>query len=254
MDTLFREKEKLYEGKAKVVFPGENPGEVYMVFKDSATAFNGAKKGAIEGKGRLNAAISDILFRLLEERGVKTHYLAKVDDTTLLVKRLRILPVEVVMRNIVAGSLAKRTGKPEGTPLRRPILELYLKSDELGDPMLNDEHVLAFGIVAEEELSEVKEAARKVNCILRAFFRERGLELVDLKLEFGRVVSLGADGKEELGPVVLGDEISPDTCRFWDMKTQEKLDKDRFRRDLGGVREAYAEVLRRIMENEEAHT
>jgi len=246
MDNLFPGKRKLYEGKAKVVFPGDNPGEVYMVFKDTATALNGLKKGTIEDKGRLNAEISDILFRLLEKRGVRTHYLSKVNETTLRVKELRILPVEVVVRNVVAGSLAKRSGREEGTPLPRPILELYFKCDELGDPMWNDEHVLAFGAMSEEELTEVKEMAHKVNGILREFFGERGLELIDLKLEFGRAMTYGSAGEEVLGPIVLGDEISPDTCRFWDKDTQEKLDKDRFRRDLGAVREAYVEVLRRI--------
>ncbi|HHY75973.1 MAG TPA: phosphoribosylaminoimidazolesuccinocarboxamide synthase [Firmicutes bacterium] len=246
MESLFPGKEKLYEGKAKMIFPGDNPGEVYMVFKDSATAFNGVKKGTIEDKGRLNAEISAILFNLLEERGIKTHYIEKVDEVTLKVRKLRILPVEVVVRNIVAGSLSKRSGREEGTPLPRPVLEIYYKSDELGDPLWNDEHVLVFGVLTEDELSEVKEMARKVSGILREFFAGRGLELVDMKLEFGRIVTSGPAGEEVLGPIVLGDEISPDTCRFWDKSTGEKLDKDRFRRDLGGVREAYVEVLRRI--------
>lgn len=246
MDAPYLGKTKIYEGKAKVVFPAENPGEVYMVFKDSATAFDGKKKGTIEGKGRYNAAISDILFRYLESHGIKTHLISKVDEVTLKVKKLRIAPVEVVMRNVVAGSLSKKSGRPEGTPLPFPILEVYYKSDELGDPMWNDEHVIAFGACTEEELSQIKAMARKVNEVLRPFFLDRGLLLVDFKLEFGHVVEVGPDGRETLGEIVLGDEISPDTCRFWDKDTSERLDKDRFRRDLGKVEEAYAEVLRRV--------
>ena len=237
-------KDKLYEGKAKIVFPAEAPDEVYMVFKDSATAFDGKKKGTIQGKGYFNAHISAILFGLLEKSGVRTHFVSLIDETTLKVKRLKIFPVEVVVRNIVAGSLSKRTGLPEGTDLPFPILEFYYKSDELGDPMVNDDHILAFGWANREELDHIRAEALKVNSILRRFFEERRLLLVDFKLEFGRLAS--AEDANALGDIVLGDEISPDTCRFWDSDTREKLDKDRFRRDLGGVEEAYAEVLRRI--------
>ena len=241
MSDLVAGKDKLYEGKAKVVYPGD-PGEVYMVFKDSATAFNGEKKGTIKGKGFFNAHISTTLFKYLEKQGVPTHFISLADEVTMKVKRLRIFPIEVVVRNIVAGSLSKRTGKPEGVDLPFPILEFYYKSDELGDPLLNDDHILAFGFAAKAELDHLRDEAKRINAILMPFFRERGLLLVDFKLEFGRVVS--ADGS--LAQTVLGDEISPDTCRFWDATTREKLDKDRFRRDLGGVEEAYAEVLRRV--------
>lgn len=232
---------KMYEGKAKVVYPGD-PGEVLMVFKDSATAFDGQKKGTIEGKGRFNAQISAILFKYLEEHGVRTHFISSDGDVTMRVKHLRILPIEVVVRNITAGHLALRVGKPEGIDLPFPILEMYYKSDELGDPLVNDDHILAFGLATREELQFLRDEAARVNSILMPFFKERGLLLVDFKLEFGRVVL--ADGSE--GDVVLGDEISPDTCRFWDAVTREKLDKDRFRRDLGGTEEAYAEILRRV--------
>jgi phosphoribosylaminoimidazole-succinocarboxamide synthase len=238
-------RDRIYEGKAKVVFPGDNPGEVYMLFKDSATAFDGKKKGTIKGKGHFNAQISTILFRYLEDHGVRTHFVSLDDEVTMRVKRLRIFPVEVVVRNIVAGSLSKRTGRPEGVDLPFPILEFYYKSDELGDPMLNDDHVLALGLATSDQLDHLRNEAKRINAILRPFFLERGLLLVDFKLEFGRVVE-AKDGAETLGEIVLGDEISPDTCRFWDARTREKLDKDRFRRDLGGVEEAYAEVLRRV--------
>lgn len=241
MSDLIHGKDKMYEGKAKVVYPGD-PGEVLMVFKDSATAFDGKKKGTIQGKGYFNANISTILFKHLEERGIPTHFISLVDDITIKAKRLRIFPIEVVVRNIVAGSLSKRTGHPEGEDLPFAIVECYYKSDELGDPLLNDDHILAFGLAAKEELDHLKTEAKRINDILVDFFKKRNLLLVDFKLEFGRVV--GADGS--LGELVLGDEISPDTCRFWDADTREKLDKDRFRRDLGGVEEAYAEVLRRV--------
>jgi len=241
MDDPIAGKDKLYEGKAKVVFPGD-PGEVLMVFKDSATAFNGVKKGTIKGKGHFNAQISAVLFKYLESQGVRTHFISLVDDVTMKVKRLRILPIEVVVRNITAGHLAERVGRPEGIDLPFPILELYYKSDELGDPLVNDDHILAFGFATKDELEHLKTEARRINELLMSFFRARGLLLVDFKLEFGRVIN--PDGTE--GEIVLGDEISPDTCRFWDSETREKLDKDRFRRDLGRVEEAYAEVLRRV--------
>ncbi len=240
------EKTKLYEGKAKVVYPSDDPGLVHMVFKDDATAFNGEKRGTIKGKGHFNAQISAILFKYLEANGIPTHFVSLDDDISMTVKRLKIFPIEVVVRNIVAGHLAERVGHPEGEELPFPILELYYKSDELGDPLLNDDHILAFGISTREEIDHLKGRARKVNSLLQEFFKERGLLLVDFKLEFGRVVSVGEEGTMALGEIVLGDEISPDTCRFWDAQTRMKLDKDRFRRDLGNVEEAYAEVLRRI--------
>lgn len=242
MGDITSGKDKLYEGKAKVVYPGDRADLVHMVYKDSATAFDGKKKGTIKGKGFFNNHISTIMFKYLEQRGVPTHFVSMVDDVTMRVKKLRIFPVEVVVRNIVAGSLSKRSGKPEGLDLPFPIVEFYYKSDELGDPMMNDDHILAFGLATPDELNHLREEAKRINSIMVPFFRERGLLLVDFKLEFGRAL----DEAGVAGPMVLGDEISPDTCRFWDSATREKLDKDRFRRDLGGVEEAYAEVLRRI--------
>jgi phosphoribosylaminoimidazole-succinocarboxamide synthase len=226
----------LYEGKAKKIFDTENPSEVLIYFKDDATAFNGEKKGQIDSKGLLNNAISSMFFRLLEDRGVPTHFVRTVDDRSMLAKRLSIIPLEVVVRNVTAGSLAKRLGWPEGKALSRPILELYYKDDSLGDPLINRYHVDALGAASPEELDRLSELALKTNVILASYLLERKVRLVDFKLEFGR-----ADGR-----IYLGDEISPDTCRFWDADTGEKLDKDRFRRDLGGVEEAYREMYRRL--------
>ena len=230
--------EKLYEGKAKVVYATEDP-EVYIQdFKDSATAFDGKKKGTIGDKGRTNNAISSRLFTLLEQNGVKTHFLGVESERAMRIRRLDMFKVEFVVRNVAAGSLSKRIGYPEGTPLKNPpIVEYYYKDDELGDPLLCTSHLDELEVVEPEYLEEATIMARHVNEVLRAFFAEHGLTLVDFKLEFG------ADAE---GTVRLGDEISPDTCRLWDANTGEKLDKDRFRRDLGGVEEAYAEVLRRI--------
>lgn len=232
---------KIYEGKAKVVYPGSSPDRVLMVFKDSATAFDGKKKGVIQGKGYFNAQISAKVFKYLEDNGVRTHFLGLVDEVTMEARRLSILPVEVVVRNVVAGSLSKRMGRPEGEELSRPIVEFYYKSDELGDPMVNDDHITAFGLATSEEVAFLRSSALRVNELLVPYFKEKGLILVDFKLEFGR-----AQGGDRDGEILLGDEISPDTCRFWDASTREKLDKDRFRRDLGRVEEAYAEVLRRV--------
>jgi phosphoribosylaminoimidazole-succinocarboxamide synthase len=226
----------LYEGKAKQIFETDNPSEVLVYFKDDATAFNGEKKGTIGSKGLLNNAISTLFFQILEKEGVPTHYIRTIDDRSMLVKRLSIIPLEVVVRNITAGSLAKRLGWPEGKVLERPILELYYKDDSLGDPLINRNHVAALGAASPEELDDLSEVALKINAILAAYLIQRKVKLVDFKLEFGR-----ADGK-----IYLGDEISPDTCRFWDADTGEKLDKDRFRRDLGRVEEAYREMYRRI--------
>jgi phosphoribosylaminoimidazole-succinocarboxamide synthase len=235
--------EKLYEGKAKIVYSTDDPDVYIQDFKDSATAFDGTKKGTIGDKGRTNNAISARLFTLLEEAGVKTHFLETVSPTAMRIKRLDMLKVELVVRNVVAGSLSKRMGWAEGTALKNPpIIETYLKDDELHDPLLCRQHLEELEIVTPEELDEITKTARVINAELQKFFSARSLLLVDFKLEFG---------KDKDGNLVLGDEISPDTCRLWDADTREKLDKDRFRRDLGGVEEAYAEVLRRIQAGDE---
>jgi phosphoribosylaminoimidazole-succinocarboxamide synthase len=226
----------LYEGKAKQVYETENPSEVLVYFKDDATAFNGEKKGQINSKGLLNNSISSFFFRLLDKEGVPTHYIRTMDDRSMLVKKLSIIPLEVVVRNITAGSLAKRLGWPEGKVLELPILELYYKDDSLGDPLINRSHVAALGVATHDELDFLSALSLKINTILASYLLAKNVKLVDFKLEFGRV-----DGK-----IYLGDEISPDTCRFWDADTGEKLDKDRFRRDLGGVEEAYQEMYRRL--------
>lgn len=231
-------REKIYEGKAKQLFTTDNPDLLVQYFKDEATAFDGKKKGIIEHKGILNNKISSRIFRMLEEKGVKTHFVDTLSDREMLVKRLRIIPVEVVIRNIAAGSLCKRLGLEEGMALKEPTLEFFLKNDPLGDPMINEYHARVFGWATDAELDQMKETAFKVNKILSEFFSERGIILVDFKLEFG----------EHKGEVLLGDEITPDGCRLWDKATREKMDKDRFRRDLGKVEEAYQEVLRKVME------
>ncbi len=228
--------EFLYEGKAKRIYATDEPGILWMEFKDDATAGNGAKRGTIGDKGRINAEITRRVYEHLEASGVRTHLVRTESPTVLLVKKLEMFHLEVVVRNIAAGSLVKRIGLEEGREMAQPIVELYLKDDALGDPILNDEHVIALGLASPEELAGLKAAARRVNELLRPYFEERGILLVDFKLEFGK----------ENGAIVLGDEVTPDTCRFWDAKTREKLDKDRFRQDLGGVEEAYQEVLRRV--------
>ncbi|MDI3538723.1 MAG: phosphoribosylaminoimidazole-succinocarboxamide synthase [Bacillota bacterium] len=230
-------REQLYEGKAKIVYRTDDPERYIVYFKDDATAFNGLKKGTISGKGELNNRISAHFFALLEEHGIPTHFEKLLSPREMLVKKVTILPIEVVVRNIAAGSLAKRLGLAEGTPMRRPVLEFYLKSDELGDPMINEYHIYALNLASEEELRILADYAFKINAILSAYLAERKLELVDFKLEFGRTAE---------GEIILADEISPDTCRFWDAETKEKLDKDRFRRDLGSVEEAYQEIWRRL--------
>lgn len=228
--------EQLYEGKAKRVYRTSDP-DLYLVdFKDDATAFNGAKKGTIRNKGVLNNRISAVFFKLLEEKGIPTHFVELVSDREMLVKSLKIILIEVIVRNIAAGSLAKRLGLPEGTSLSCPVLEFYYKDDKLGDPMINDYHVRALDLATPEQVEKLKDMALKVNEILLAYLSDKKIDLVDFKLEFGL----------HNGEVILGDEISPDTCRFWDRDTREKLDKDRFRRDLGSVEEAYAEVFRRL--------
>jgi phosphoribosylaminoimidazole-succinocarboxamide synthase len=230
----------LYEGKAKKVFATDDEGVLLHRYKDDATAFDGRKRGWIGGKGRTNATMSAAVFAYLEAQGIPTHFIGQVDDESINTKRLEMLPVEVVVRNIAAGSLAKRIGYEEGTPLKAPIVELYLKDDALGDPLLNRRHFRELG-VADEDLDFCEDLGLKVNQILVPFFDEKGVVLVDFKIEVGR----DADGQ-----LVLADEISPDTCRFWDKETGEKLDKDRFRRDMGGVEEAYEEMLRRVTETQ----
>ncbi len=230
-------KKKMYEGKAKIVYELlDQPDRVLIQYKDDATAFDGTKRGQIQGKGQVNNQVSAIAFELLESQGISTHFLHVASDTEMVCKRVTIIPVEVVVRNIVAGSLAKRLGIQEGLELDEPVLEFYYKSDELHDPMVNTYHIRAMKLASDEEMSTIENMALRVNQVLQPFLLDKGLLLVDFKLEFGRYG----------GTVILADEISPDTCRFWDTKTRQKLDKDRFRRDLGGVEEAYQEVLRRL--------
>jgi phosphoribosylaminoimidazole-succinocarboxamide synthase len=230
-------REKMYEGKAKIVYATSKPGTVVQYFKDDATAFNALKRGTIVGKGVVNNRMSATLFEVLGKAGVPTHYLGTLSDREMLCRRLNIILIETIVRNVVAGSLAKRTGLDEGTVIRQPIVELYYKSDPLGDPMINDDHVAMMKLARPAELAWMKRMALRINAVLKPHMLRRGLMLVDFKLEFGR-----AGGK-----LYLGDEISPDTCRLWDSRSKEKLDKDRFRRDLGGVEEAYQEVYRRLV-------
>jgi len=231
--------EFLYEGKAKKIYATDQPGLVWIEYKDDATAFNGLKRGTIGGKGELNNKISAFFFKLLADRGIESHFVQLLSDNEQLVKQVEIVPLEVVVRNIAAGSLAKRLGLEEGTSLQQPVVELYYKNDDLGDPLINYYHALALGLATREEMLYMEEMGLKINSILQEYLRDKDIILVDFKLEFGRV-----DGK-----IILADEISPDTCRFWDTHTREKLDKDRFRRDLGGVEEAYQEVYRRLTGN-----
>ncbi|AVX19359.1 MULTISPECIES: phosphoribosylaminoimidazolesuccinocarboxamide synthase [Carboxydocella] len=231
--------EFLYEGKAKKIYATDQPGLVWIEYKDDATAFNGLKKGTISGKGELNNKISAYFFQLLAQKGIESHFVQLVSDNEQIVKKVEIVPLEVVVRNIAAGSLAKRLGLEEGTAMQQPVVELYYKNDELGDPLINYYHALALGLATREEMLYMEEMGLKINAILQEYLRDKEIILVDFKLEFGRV-----DGK-----IILADEISPDTCRFWDAETREKLDKDRFRRDLGGVEEAYQEVYRRLTGN-----
>lgn len=228
---------KLYEGKAKALYATSDPDLAVVSYRDDATAFDGKKRGTIAGKGRVCAQMSARLFSLLESRGIATHFVRLLGANEMLVRRLTILPIEVVVRNRVAGSLAKRTGLAEGTELDAPVLELYYKNDALGDPMINEDHVRAMRLADPDELEAVKSTALEVNRVLREALADRGIELVDFKLEFGRT----RDGR-----MLLADEVSPDTCRLWDARTRDRLDKDRFRRDMGGVEEAYEAVLRRL--------
>ena len=233
-------RKQIYEGKAKVLFEGPEPGTLVQYFKDDATAFNNQKKGTITGKGVLNNRISEYLMLRLAEIGVPTHFVRRLNMREQLVKQVQIIPVEVVIRNVVAGSLAKRFGLEEGAPLPRSVVEYYYKKDELGDPMVSEEHITAFGWASTQDLDEIMQLSLRVNDFLTGLFLGIGIRLIDFKLEFGRLY----DGDDM--HIVLADEISPDNCRLWDLKTNEKLDKDRFRRDLGKVEEAYQEVARRL--------
>ncbi|MDK2902359.1 MAG: phosphoribosylaminoimidazole-succinocarboxamide synthase [Clostridiales bacterium] len=232
--------EQLYEGKAKKVYATDDPDYVIVEYKDDATAFNGVKRGTIVGKGVVNNKVSNHLFKMLEGHGIPTHFVQELSDRETLVKKVDIVPVEVIVRNIAAGSISQRLGIPEGTVLKHTVLEYSYKNDELGDPMINAYHVYAMGLATPEEMKAIDEMAFKVNDILSDYLKGMNIRLVDFKLEFGRFH----------GQIILADEISPDTCRFWDMATNEKLDKDRFRRDLGHVEEAYQEILRRLMGGE----
>ena len=228
--------ELLYEGKAKKVYATEDPDYCIVSYKDDATAFNGLKKGTIAGKGVVNNKMSNYMFQLLEKHGIKTHFVEELDDRDTVVKKVEIVPLEVIVRNKAAGSLSKRLGLPEGTPMKTTVLEFCYKNDDLGDPIVNDYHILAAGLATREEIDTISQMALKINEILCKFFLTVNVDLIDFKLEFGRYH----------GEILLADEISPDTCRFWDVNTQEKLDKDRYRRDMGGVEEAYAEMMKRI--------
>ena len=229
-------REMIAEGKAKKIYATSDPDKLIFYFKDDATAFNAKKRGTIASKGILNNRISQHFFRLLETSGIPTHFIAEVSEREMLVRRLQIIPVETVVRNIVTGSLQKRLGRTDGEVLAHPVVEFYYKSDALDDPMINDDHAVVFGWATREELAEIRRQALAVNDVLKKFMAEREVLLVDFKLEFGR----------HHGQILLGDEICPDTCRLWDAVTRTKLDKDRFRQDLGGVEEAYHEVHRRV--------
>lgn len=232
-------KEMLYEGKAKKVYSTEDNDNVIIYYKDDATAFNGVKKGQIESKGILNNTITSMLFELLEKNGIKTHFIKKLSDREQLCKKVSIIPLEVIVRNVAAGSMSKRLGLKEGTPLKTTVFELSYKNDALCDPLVNDYHAVAMGLTTFEELKEIYSMTAKINNVLKEFFLKQNINLIDFKIEFGKY-------KDE---ILLADEISPDTCRLWDATTNEKLDKDRFRRDLGNVKEAYVEILNRISRN-----
>ena len=232
----------LYEGKAKKVFATDDPSSVIVEYKDDATAFNGLKKGTIVGKGVVNNKVSNHMFRMLEAKGIPTHYVEEISDRETIVKKVEIVKIEVIVRTIAAGSLSERIGLPEGTKLPVTVLEYCLKDDDLGDPLINDYHIAALGVATKEEMEKISSMALKINEIMRDYLKEVNVDLIDFKLEFGRFD----------GDIILADEISPDTCRFWDSKTGMKLDKDRFRRDLGGVEDAYQEILHRLMGGSEA--
>lgn len=230
-------KEQLYEGKAKKVYATDDPNLVIVSYKDDATAFNGLKKGTIAGKGVVNNRMTNFMFKVLEKAGVPTHYVEELNDRETVVKKVSIVPLEVIVRNVAAGSFSKRMGVEEGTALKCPILEFSYKNDDLGDPFINDYYAMALGLATKEEIDLIAKYTFMVNDFMVDFFKKLNIDLIDFKIEFGKT----ADGK-----IILADEISPDTCRFWDSTTHEKLDKDRFRRDMGGVEDAYAEMMKRI--------
>ena len=230
-------KEMIYEGKAKKVYSTDNLNEVIIYYKDDATAFNGVKKAEINDKGILNNQITEVLFKKLEEAGIKTHFIRRIDERNQLCRKVEIIQLEVIVRNIIAGSMAKRLQIEEGMVPKNTIIDLCYKNDDLGDPLINDHHAVALDICTYEELEEIYKMTRKINEILKEFFLKQNIKLVDFKIEFGRTND---------GDIILADEISPDTCRFWDATTNEKLDKDRFRRDLGNIKEAYIDILTRI--------
>ncbi|WP_297435570.1 phosphoribosylaminoimidazolesuccinocarboxamide synthase [uncultured Clostridium sp.] len=230
-------REMLYEGKAKRIFSTDDADKVIVYYKDDATAFNGEKKAEIDDKGILNNAITTVIFEMLKENGIRTHFIEKLNEREQLCERVEIIPLEVIVRNVAAGSMAKRLGLEEGFALKTTVLELSYKDDSLGDPLINDYHAVGIGATTFEELEVIYDMTRKINDLLKAFFKKQNINLIDFKIEFGRT---------KTGEVVLADEISPDTCRFWDATTGEKLDKDRFRRDMGNVKDAYVEILNRI--------
>ena len=233
-------KELIYEGKAKKVYAMDDPDYCMVEYKDDATAFNGLKKGTIRGKGVVNNKMSNFMFKLLAEKGIETHFVKEISDRETIVKKVSIVPLEVIIRNKAAGSLAKKLGLEEGMELKCPILEFSYKNDELGDPMINNSQAIACGIATQEEIDVISDMAYKVNDYMKEFFAGVGIELIDFKLEFGKFHD----------KIILADEISPDTCRLWDKDTHEKLDKDRFRRDLGGVEDAYAEIMKRLLDHD----
>ncbi|MBQ9077992.1 MAG: phosphoribosylaminoimidazolesuccinocarboxamide synthase [Ruminococcus sp.] len=230
--------EQLYEGKAKKVYATNDPNLVIVDYKDDATAFNGEKKGTISGKGSINNRMTNFMFGMLEKEGVPTHLVEEISDRETIVKKVSIVPLEVIIRNVAAGSFSKRMGVEEGTKLLTPILEFSYKNDDLGDPFINDYYALALGLATKEEIDTIAKYAFKVNEFMVNFFKKLNIDLIDFKIEFGKTSD---------GTIILADEISPDTCRFWDSTTHEKLDKDRFRRDMGGVEEAYQEIMKRLM-------
>ena len=229
---------QLYEGKAKKVFATDDENLVIVSYKDDATAFNGLKKGQIEGKGAINNKMSNMLMQMLEKHGVATHFVKELNDRDTVVKKVSIVPLEVIIRNVSAGSFAKRYGVEEGIAFDEPTIEFSYKNDDLGDPLINAYHAIALKLATKEEIETIKSMAFKVNEVMKEYFKKIGVDLIDFKLEFGRLSD---------GTIVLADEISPDTCRFWDSETHEKLDKDRFRRDLGGVEDAYKEMMKRVL-------
>ena len=231
-------KEQLYEGKAKKVYATNDPDLVIVDYKDDATAFNGEKKGTIAGKGVINNRMTNFMFKMLEKEGVPTHLVEEISDRETIVKKVSIVPLEVIIRNVAAGSFSKRMGVEEGKQLLCPILEYSYKNDDLGDPFINDYYALALGIATKEDIDTISKYAFKVNEFMVKFFKGLNIDLIDFKIEFGKTSD---------GTIILADEISPDTCRFWDSTTHEKLDKDRFRRDMGGVEEAYQEIMKRLM-------